>query len=199
MASWQIQTGGDDWWDGDERAEWFCARLTAVVRAELLKLKIPLNDEALERLVGWFASQPKRYSQYLATKVYTPGHWNTLMAVNEKRVADDLVAALRAVRMALEGEEEQAHYPTIDAWLSALHRGELFKPVHREGWARDYLRDMTPTEFKRTRRRRMRTWPYLCRQCGAEFRGRPGRALVCPQCFAWRRDARRGSRSKGRA
>lgn len=84
--------------------------------------------------------------------------------------------------------EDTRRFPTLEAWLAAVHRGE-FPELDQPGQGRDRngsdLLRADPAALRRfyaTRDRMHRTWPRLCTSCGVEFK--PDRRAIrrCPAC-----------------
>lgn len=71
----------------------------------------------------------------------------------------------------------------LEAWLTALHRGELEEDAPREPYGGRLVNRTSYTAFDRARSARLRRWPRVCRDCGEEFRdGARLNAARCPRC-----------------
>ena len=139
------------------------------------------SQEILARMVrdiaeGWEPQVTwKDYDEFRGSN-YASGEWH----LNEKRLAELWPEAFANAVAA----EEAGLYPTLDAWLAALHGGELGKdgaPPEPAG-ARLLLHAPSFDRFCAQRDRFHRTWPILCSKCGVEFS--PGRRGIrrCPKC-----------------
>ena len=81
-------------------------------------------------------------------------------------------------------------YPTLEAWLSALHRNEV-GPAPKEDFGAYLLTEPAAQEaFWRRAAAIRRQWPLVCRTCQREFRTERAKGVQCPAC-------RRGGRAKG--
>lgn len=125
---------------------------------------------------------------------YASGEWK----INAAALAPSLQAAFdRAI-----AEDEATRYPTLDAWLSALHAGQLVgtAPAERsgghllagDGWRScrhcDELFRPEPGNAVRCPSCRRATEQRQCRVCGREFAAKPEvYSVTCPVCKAEKR------------
>lgn len=189
----------DGYWDdvprfGRAGHRWYRRQLlrSAIVwlRGHRLDPENEASQEILARMVravaeGWEPQVTwKDFDEFRGSN-YASGEWG----LNEKGLAELWPAAFAAATAA----EQAGRYPTLDAWLAALHRGE-FPELGALGLDREQMavhlleREPSYKRFIARRDRLHRTWPILCMKCGVEFS--PGRRGIrrCPEC----RSARRG-------
>lgn len=88
-------------------------------------------------------------------------------------------------RERIELDRESRRFPTLDAWLAALGRGEVGKGPLHEPYAGHLDSNWTPDAR-----------PRFCRVCGGKFRGGRLNAARCPDCRGGTQ--RRTARKEGR-
>ena len=119
-------------------------------------------------------------------------HNHEAVSYQRGAVYDKCWAVLDSATAALERMQEAKQYETLDAWLAALHAGELGWGGPGEKDGEELVDDRR--DFRKIARRRRNHWPKRCRVCGEQFRPEPANVKSCGSCLAEIRAERQAKR-----
>jgi hypothetical protein len=181
-----------EWDDGAEA--WYRRALARYV-AEQIKRRPTGRDPAREgTLVEWFATRRERFVGWEDPETYHPDFESGGWRIDWRAVRDALWRAVEDCDLTAAAQCEAEQFPSLDAWLRALHQDALAWKGPHEPYAGVLVTRLTKTRFAQLRAERLRRWPRVCRKCGREF-GEAARANAarCPQCQANGARAHRGT------
>jgi hypothetical protein len=185
FVPWGENDGGPAW-TKDAQA-WYERQLRQTLRrAELTVRELFTDDErfhydARDRVVAWFMAHPQWGVEIVDSRWFRPGLDEPEWAYREDYVLNGLKWVSREVRQDIAVAREAREFPTLETWLSALHRGEITSGARQECHAHQWITG-SQRSFQAKRARVRRNWPHACARCGADFKGGRADAKRCPAC-----------------
>jgi hypothetical protein len=148
------------------------------------------EDESLQRgVIEWFVNHSARFVHYVRHLDYFPdelsfigdGHWR----IDWEAIDARMWTVAYDCRRRLDAEADGRAFPTLDAWLAALHSQQLRSSAPFEPNATDFMGREGARDFAERARQRRRNWPRACRGCGTELSlERPTPAVLwCDRCW----------------
>jgi len=173
-----------DGWHG-RRLRWFEGRVGYLVATMLLESE--WSQEQLVACTEEMTADPGRFAYKLADPHYRGKDFSAwTWRIDETALAKAVTAWKQRARGQVVGPPiekpwrawEVERYPTLEDWLSALHRNRVLPPPPEEESlgqvltraASDFGRaSKLVLSFLEKHRARLSRWPRVCRSCGATF------------------------------